>query len=62
MPQTICKLSLTLDVPLDAVGEMERFLINISNINLNSLNILSKLQPRSTKTLEGNIFISSDDL
>ena len=26
----------------------------ISNINLNSLNILSKLQPRSTKTLEGN--------
>jgi len=29
--------------------------ISIKNINLNSLNILSKLEPRSTRTLEGKM-------
>ena len=42
------------DLPPDCL-EVERVNISIKNINLNSLNILSKLEPRSTRTLEGKM-------
>ena len=47
-------IALDPDLPADAV-EVDRFSVSVNNINLNSLNILSKLEPRSTSTLEQQI-------
>ena len=46
-------------IPADAT-EVDRYSITISRVNLNSLNILHKLEPKSARTLEGSFFSPSN--
>jgi hypothetical protein len=42
-----------LDTLPQDTAEVDRYSITINSINLTSLNILAKLQPKSSRTLEG---------
>ncbi len=39
-------------------AQVDRYNITITSVNLNSLNILAKLEPKSPRTLEGQFFVS----
>jgi hypothetical protein len=43
--------------PQHCGAQVDRYNITITSVNLNSLNILAKLEPKSARTLEGQFFV-----
>ncbi len=45
--------------PQHCGAQVDRYNITITSVNLNSLNILAKLEPKSARTLEGQLSCQS---
>jgi hypothetical protein len=43
--------------PQHCGAQVDRYNITITSVNLNSLNILAKLEPKSARTLEGQFIV-----